>query len=414
MIIQKTLEGNIVKTWASVPEAAQELGIPDTNIYKVLKSYRNSAGGFTWERTEDEFSEEAEGSFEGTDQSLIQVIPTTNLVTNYEDAIKLSNVDLNKWKVVKWIANYWRDNAQVKLFFERRSENIIEEFYSGVEESIKKFGRLKIETTRGSGIGTILASDFHLGAEVKNLIRTPNFSTDILVEYLNQMAQQVNEMKLSEVHFCFLGDFWESLSGMNHDSTFKSLETNMWGSNAIVTGHKIMSTFLSSIVNLKSVNIVTGNHDRFAPSKNLENTGEAGKVLSYLLSITFPGLEINCNDLVISKKIDGINFILNHGDKGLSNKDTSKVVFDYGDNKCFNLLVEGHWHTRKGRKTDKSTYYKEYEFISLDEQNYRKITLAAIFTGNYYSESLGFSGSGGFLVVKNNGKGKPIIIDIPL
>lgn len=414
MIIQKTLEGVTVRTWESVPEAAQELGIPDTNIYKVLKSYRNSAGGYVWEKIDEEFSDKTSGSIEGTDNTLVKTTTTDNLVTTYEDAIKISNVDLTKWKVTKWIANYWGDKSQVKLFLERRTEQVLLDFYNNVEKSIKDWGTLKIQKTPGNKIGVLLTSDFHLGADVKNLLRTPNFSTDILINFLNEIAQQVNELNLSEVHFCFLGDFWESLSGMNHDSTFKSLETNMWGSNAVVTGHKIMSTFLSKINNLRSIKIITGNHDRLSPSKNLENTGEAGKLLAYLLSLTFPGMSIDCSDLVLPTKIDGINYILTHGDKGLANKDMSKVVFDYGDNNSFNLLVEGHWHSRKGKKADKHSYYKEYDFVSLDEQKYRKITLPAVFTGNYYSESIGYSGSGGFMVSINNGKGKPNILDITL
>lgn len=414
MIIQRTLEGVIVKKWESVSQIEEELGIHNSGIYRVFKGERSQAGGFVWEKEEDYDNFQGTSSISGTESTLFESFPTHNLVTNYDEAIKLSKADLTKWKVVKWESNYYRDNAQVKLYYAKNEEAGVQEFYDRVDQAIKDWGTLKVQRTKGKGIGTLLTSDFHLGAEVKNLLRTPNYSTDILIGFLDEMAQQVNDLNLSEVHFCFLGDFWESLSGMNHDSTFKSLETDMWGSNAVVAGHKIMSSFLSKIINLSSINIVTGNHDRLSPSKNLENTGEAGKLLAYLLSLTFPGMSIKCSDLVLPVKIDGINYILNHGDKGLANKDISKVVFDYGQNDCFNLLVEGHWHTRKGRKIDKNTYYKEYEFVSLDEQKYRKITLPAIFTGNYYSESLGFSGNGGFQVVVNNGKGKPNILDITL
>mgnify|MGYP003475877795 FL=1 len=114
------------------------------------------------------------------------------------------------------------------------------------------------------------------------------------------------------------------------------------------------------------------------------------------------------------KKIDGINYLLTHGDKNLNNKEISKIVFDYGDNTLFNFFVEGHKHTRVVKKTNKLTYYEDYEFVGLDEQKYRKATIPSLFTGNYFSESIGFCGNSGFAISINNGKGIPNFHDISI
>jgi hypothetical protein len=119
---------------------------------------------------------------------------------------------------------------------------------------------------------------------------------------------------------------------------------------------------------------------------------------------------------VISQYIDGINYLLTHGDKPYSKAEFSKFVLDYGDQDLFNLCLEGHLHTRKERRTYvmERKIWNGVDTISMDEVNYRKMICPPLFTGNWYSESLGFSSSGGFILTQNNGSGKPIVYDYPL
>lgn len=419
MIKQLTKEGVFIREWNSVTEIEEVLSVLATNVSKVLNGHRTQAGGFKWERvagTLDIPDSKNGESWSQDDKSAVGVTVVPNLVTTYEQAIALSNADLSKWRVAKWSSNYWRDCAQLKMEYVPLVEIVHNDVLEKAIQAIEKWGvqPLRQVDNRTGKIGTVLTADFHLGAEVKNLVRTPNYSTEILLGKLDEVAAEINGYNLKEVHYCFLGDFWESLSGLNHLNTFKSLESGMYGGNAIIYGHKIFASFLSKIINLKSINLVTGNHDRFSNSKEIENTGEGGKVLAYLLSISFPTLEIDCNDLILVKKIDGINYLLTHGDKNLNNKEISKIVFDYGDNTLFNFFVEGHKHTRVVKKTNKLTYYEDYEFVGLDEQKYRKATIPSLFTGNYFSESIGFCGNSGFAISINNGKGIPNFHDISI
>ncbi len=47
-IMQNDLEGNIIQVWKSAKDVSETLFIPSSNINKVLKGERKSAGGFNW------------------------------------------------------------------------------------------------------------------------------------------------------------------------------------------------------------------------------------------------------------------------------------------------------------------------------------------------------------------------------
>ena len=54
MILQITHEGQLVGRYISLTEASERTDIDKGSICKVLKGQRKSAGGFKWEREEDE------------------------------------------------------------------------------------------------------------------------------------------------------------------------------------------------------------------------------------------------------------------------------------------------------------------------------------------------------------------------
>lgn len=397
----------------NVKQAANELNLHERNIYSVLAGDRKSSGGykFEWEDGLDETTEETgeiNRQIQETANSLSWFMRVPNQVTTLEEALKFCEADLDKWEVDKWVSNYWSGFTQVKLFFKPRQKGL-EDLAKDVYEEVSKWKPISINRVAGTNKVTLLCSDFHIGAEVHNLMKTPDFNINILQDYLHDVVTFVNSKKYEEVTVCFLGDYFESLSGLNHEDSFKSMGQNMWGSNLMITAHKIMVNFLAGINNLQALNVVTGNHDRFAANKRQESTGEAGKVLSYMIQVSMPELTVEYNDLIISKEINGINYILTHGDKSISNKEITKVILDYGKQGIFNLVCQGHFHTSRLKSYLKSSLHKfdDFEMIGVDDLDYKSITIPSIFTGNYYSESLGFSGNAGFVLSENNGKGKP-------
>lgn len=350
-------------------------------------------------------------------------------VKTLEEALKVSKADMKKWEVERWICNSWgvtswksgsaeyRTNYQVKVWFKKREvefEQKLKDLIPIIEQYSPK-NINKVKTPRN--IGVISLTDFHIGAEIKNLLKTKDFNIQVLLDYISKAVEIINRKDYSEVHVNLLGDFFESLTGMNHENTFKSLGQDMWGANVIILANEIIGEhLLSKINNLKGVNIVSGNHDRMSASNTLDNTGEGGKVLWYMLTKDFPDLPIDYHNSVISKEIDGINYLLSHGDKGYSKKEFSKFVLDYGDNTLYNLVIEGHLHTRKTKRSMslQRKYYQDIEVVSFDDSNYRKLTAPSIFTGNWYSESLGFGGNAGMLITENNGEGGVNVFDYTL
>lgn len=350
-------------------------------------------------------------------------------IQTLDEALLNSKADLNKWEVERWLCNSWgvtswatgfaeyRTNYQVKVWFKKKAVTL-DERLADILPVIESYTPKKITKTKGNGqVGVATFADFHIGANIKDLLKTKDFNLDILIDYLHQATDTINNQNFSEVHVNLLGDFFESLSGMSHENTFKSLGQDMWGANVMIVANEIVGThLLSRIKNLKGVNIVSGNHDRMTASNKLDNTGEGGKVLWYMLTKDFPNITIDYHNSVLTKKIDGINYLLTHGDKGYSKKDFSKFVMDYGETDIYNLILEGHLHTRKTKKTMafERKYYHEVEVVSYDDSTYRKIVCPSLFTGNWFSESLGFGGNAGFIISSNNGKGIPNVFDYTL
>lgn len=350
-------------------------------------------------------------------------------IKTLEDALESSGADLNIWEVERWLCNSWgvtswktgsaeyRTNYQVKVWLKRKQTTLNQRLKS-IVPYIEKYSPKPITIRKGGNkIGVVSFADFHIGAEVKNLLKTKDFNLDVLLDYIGKAVEVINSRNYDEVHVNLLGDFFESLSGMNHENTFKSLGQDMWGANVIILANEVIGEqLLSRINNLAGVNIVSGNHDRMTASNKMDNTGEGGKVLWYMLSKDFPELPIDYHNSVLSKKIDGVNYLLTHGDKGYSKKDFSKFVLDYGNTKEYNLVIEGHLHTRKTLKSMsyEKKHYGEIEVVSYDDSNYRKLVAPSLFTGNWYSESLGFGGNAGMLITENNGNDNVNVFDYTL
>lgn len=347
-------------------------------------------------------------------------------VKTLEEALASSKADLTKWEVERWVCNTWgvtswksgspeyRTNYQVKVWLKRRDTSF-EEKLKEVVPVITKYTPKKLSVKpNGEKIGVVSFADFHIGADIKDLLKTKDFNIEILMDYIAEAVAIINSKNYKEVYINLLGDFFESLSGMNHENTFKSLGKNMWGANVIILANEIIAEhLLSKINNLAGVNIVSGNHDRMTASNKLDNTGEGGKLLWFMLTKDFPDLPIDYHNSVLTKKIDGINYLLTHGDKGYSKKDFSKFVLDYGQTGEYNLVIEGHLHTRRTLKSFayEKKKYNEVEVVSYDDSNYRKLIAPSLFTGNWYSESLGFGGNAGMLITESNGKDNVHVFD---
>lgn len=418
------------KKFSASKIATEILGSKDNQDHNYLKVYawrlvqnlrvkEGKSGKIEW------YQDESKGT-----ANLSQVVDKQ--IKSLDDLVKACSIDLDEWEVERWVCNSWgvtafpkdqplgvqSTNYQVKAWLKKREKSLGEvvdillpsiSSYTPKNRWVKRVGKTRV--------GVANFADFHFGAKVKDLLRTRDFNLEILIEYLSEAVAILNSYKFSEVHVNMLGDFFESLSGINHENTFKSLAEDGWGGNVMILANEIIGEhLLSKIVNLSSVNIVSGNHDRMTASNKVDNTGEGGKILWYMIKKDFPDIPVRYHNSVLSVEIDGINYLLTHGDKGYSKKEFSKFVLDYGKPSIYNVILEGHLHSRIYEKAVKAgrTQYEDIEAVSMDDVGYRKIICPSIFTGNWFSESLGFSSAAGMIICENNGKGQPHAYDISL
>lgn len=359
---------------------------------------------------------------------------TDKPITNLDEALSFCKVDLSVWEVERWQLKTWDTSAKVKsgndtviqtktnygvhVWFKRKITEQSVEFDNLMSYLRESFERTAVPYVVPSrGVGVVNMADFHIGADITDLIRTPDFNVDILVGHLDRIASIINNYGFSEVHINFLGDYFESISGLNHLNTFKSLGRGMYGAKVIKVAVMVLSEFLKKINNLHSVNIISGNHDRVTMSNVVDNEGAAAEVLAFCLELIFgDAVKIDYHTYLISKDIDGICYLLTHGHFSMDKKDPAKIVKQYGSPDLYTLWLSGHVHTRKTDRfmQRRPISYETISAVSLDEANYRKVVVPSLFTGNFYSETLGYTSCGGFIIVENNGSGKPNVYDFSI
>jgi len=240
----------------------------------------------------------------------------------------------------------------------------------------------------------VVITDLHLG------LLLPVFNYNIAEQKLNQVAKDINAVGGKKVIVSFLGDTIHTVTGTNHAGMWKTIEQGAWGANSIIKPFEILYKFLGSINNLVTVTSVSGNHDRLQPDKELEDTNEGSKLLFYMLANSMPSVEIihTSHRTVFSN--GNLQFINLHGDQGLDKKSADKIVWKYGKQDMFNLILEGHWHSRIISKDD-------------DNSNYRKMHCPAFAPTDDYADRLGLGSTSGWLLIIER-DGLPMVIDTPI
>lgn len=324
---------------------------------------------------------------------------------NIEDYCKHYGLDVNKIRSYKLISHsgipfynvVFYEEVVEPAVTEQELKELILRGFEGV-----KYNPVYKETK--NKIGVVKIADLHLGAYVDNLIRTKNFSIDILANKLSEAVNDINERNYSTVHVHILGDLIESFTGLSHKNTWKGLDKAMVGAEAVKLVVKILhDNFLSKIINLGDVKVVAGNHDRVTSDNKEDVQGGAASLVCWGLELL--GYSVEFNSLVITHTIGNITHILTHGHHALSKKSTKQLCWDYGVQGNYNLICEGHLHSiiQKLNVNQRDTY----QTIKDDAVDHRRMNIPSFFTGNFFSESLGYTSESGFVITEDNGKGVP-------
>ncbi len=342
----------------------------------------------------------------------------TRSIRNFEEAVIHCGVDLNVWEIEKKVFNSWdvtmkgkdgkpiaSTNYQYKLWFRRKKtqndfKNLIDSYLSTRD----RVARL-VEKSEGKSKTAVHAlADFHFGAYVDGLRKTPDFNFSILIDYLSDIAEEIRSQNNQHNHIFLLGDFIESFTGMNHKNSWKGLHKGAHGVNAVILAYEILLDFLRKVPNLETIDIVKGNHDRTSADKEEDMEGGAAKLLAYMLKRDFD--HVNFDSMVITRLIDGIHYLGAHGDLGVSKSSVGDFMFKYGIQRYYNLGLQGHLHSVR-----KKTTFQTVDGVIDDQVNYQMRNISPLFTGNSWSEGEGWTSSAGFTSIRSNGKGKPIITD---
>jgi len=292
------------------------------------------------------------------------------------------------------------------VFYEEVVEPVVteQELKDIIFEGIKSIKYAPLLQKSSNKVGIVKIADLHLGSYVDNLIRTKNFSIDILANKLLEAVNDINDRNYSVVHVHVLGDLIESFTGLSHKNTWKGLDKAMVGAEAVKLVVKILhDNFLSKIVNLGEVKIVAGNHDRVTSDNKEDVQGGAASLVCWGLELI--GYSVEFNPLVITHTVGNICHILTHGHHSLSKKSTKQLCWDYGEQGKYNLICEGHLHSIIQKLNINQR--EGYQTIKDDAVDHRRMNCPSFFTGNFFSESLGYTSESGFVITEDNGKGIP-------
>lgn len=283
------------------------------------------------------------------------------------------------------------------------SEIDIEKVKSILDEELRTIYFYKEREFKQPKETAIKWADLHFGAHIRNLLLTKDYDPVILKEGLMKSVKKTNLLGYKKVHVHILGDLIESFSGLNHINSWMSMDKDLIGSKAVMLCTKLLHEALSEIDNLGTIKIVGGNHDRLSKNNDEDVKGGAAELIAWGLGLM--GYDVEFNPYIITHKVEGINHILLHGDKGISKKTTEDILWKYGEKGCFNFIFEAHLHSiiEKLSVSQKS----KFKTIKDDGIDHRRMHCPSFFTGNYYSETLGYNSNAGYLLVSDSGNNTP-------
>ncbi|CAL2055947.1 hypothetical protein [Tenacibaculum sp. 190524A05c] len=322
-------------------------------------------------------------------------------IDQYCEYYKLPRKDISSYKLVSHTGTPFYNI----VFKDKNIESSldIQKVKSLLEKEITKVYRYTQKDFKKDKTGVGKWADLHLGALIKGLLKTPSYNTDILIKKLHRSVNEINSHGFKKVHIHIHGDLIESFSGLNHINSWMSMDSEIIGAKAVKLCVKILHEALSKVNNLGEVKIVAGNHDRTSKANDEDVKGGAAELIAWGLELM--GYDVEFHSYVLTQEVDGIFYIIFHGDKQISKKSSEEIILKYGKQHKYNVICEAHLHTFKQKSSRKEQNFVDE--VKIDSLDYRRVTCPSMFPGNYYSETLGYTSNTGFLLFWENGFGKP-------
>jgi hypothetical protein len=396
----------------SIAKAARKLCI-DKNI-EYTESFRAAASkiinGETIKVDHDIDNETETNQYQSNSAvSILSALKQDGTIMDIEEYCANYNIPFEQVKTYKLVTHTGKgayyNIASSDVRNEIEDKEWMEEVKSILSSDLGKYTLYSNPIVKKPGTtGVVKLADLHVGALIEDLIRTKDFNVHILASKLELAAEEVNKRNYSLVHIHILGDILESFTGLSHINSWKSMDKNIIGAKAIKLSVEILHKhFLEKIKNLGEIKIISGNHDRVTSNNKEDVHGDAADLVAWGLELV--GYSVEFNPIVITHVVDGIAHILTHGHHGISKKSTKQLCWDYGVQGKYNLICEGHLHSIIQKLS--VSQRESFTTIQDDAVDHRRMNCPSFFTGNYFSETLGYTSESGFVITEDNGFGVP-------
>jgi len=255
---------------------------------------------------------------------------------------------------------------------------------------------LKASESSGGEMLHVIIPDLHIG------LNQPNYNNAIVEEKFKEVLGILELTNASNVHVTFMGDIIHSVSGMNHQDSWKNMDPAQTGANAIIKPYELLLNFLAAIPRLVKVNIVGGNHDRMQSSKNQENTAEGAKLIAYMLRKSLRSIPVEfSSSYVVDDDDPNMCMIYLHGDNPLDKESVQTLSWNFGNPDKFNYVITAHMHSRKMEPKN-------------DGLRYRKEQIEAFCPSDDYAKTLTAGSMPGFKLITCGNDKAPVTVDISL
>ena len=268
-------------------------------------------------------------------------------------------------------------------------------------EQLPRATKINVPVSKANKIQDLVTgiTDLHSGAKFKGNLISEDYSLVVFKEKLRNAVILSNAKEAKNNHLLIAGDIVEAIN-MMHENQFKGIEEEGFGVGIVFQTYEILvEEVFNKLHNLKSISLVSGNHDRDAPSNKNMNSA-AVDILVYLIRQQFAlsnvGIEVNYHPDILGIDFPGFGVITAHGHKGLHKREGSFLVENFAvDRNKYQFILTGHFHTFVCKQND-------------DTFNHIKLIMPSIVTANSYSDlDIGRSARSGVTFCYVNAVGEP-------
>jgi metallophosphoesterase superfamily enzyme len=336
------------------------------------------------------------------------------VIKSKEDLLEVGDVDLDKYFVKDFDSRAWgvtmRDEND-KIVYNTNYYVALKLKLRGIDEPDDHFTKKwmdelvsrmpdKYKTVPDKPVApnskplVLVIADTHIGLLTEDMKVVPDYNIEKCRDKLKEIAATVNALG-RPVYVVHLGDLIESFNGKNKKNTWKRIEKH--GADVALAAYDVFDEFFDSLKHFQDAIIMGGNHDRSTRTSEADPDAEIAKIINGIFE-RVGKYDTSFDPLVLTKEVDGIEYICMHGDKKIAKQDASRLVIDYGNSNIFNLILSAHIHHRE---------------VFDDAYKFRFMTCPPIVPGKKYEEDAGWNSTTGFLMVEER-NGKPYVHDIPL